>query len=287
MADYLTQEDYAPEKETSVEKLKRLREEKRTTDPKPPSFLLRLLTIDQIKALIDPNGPQTTRWTISHDVPDDKTLALSKAMLAAMVEYSRSEGKASKEELSQDITKEIFRKTFAWWLPYRVTLDGIVQCVLEVDPENKEILEIGSGRGLAARLLQNEGLKVYATDAEPYPPTNSFCSVETLNHRKALKKYEGVKTLMIGWPPGEREKGERMAVESLYYFTGAQIIYIGEPRGGKTATDTFFNLLDKPWWVLVKRLPVRRWPREVDCVYVYRYRRVREGMENLGKTGNE
>ena len=246
--------------ENPQDKLKRLLSFTRKEVPSN-ELTLRLLTIAQIRALVDVHGPKTCKWTINHEVPDSISAELSNSMIIGMAKC--------REKSNQEAEREVFRVTFGYWAPYRSTLDGIKQAITEIDPRYRQILEIGCGRGLAARLLQEEGINVYPTDISPYPASNSFTSIETLSHLKALKKYPDIKTLMICWPPKSGEQGDRLAAESLYHLKGVQFIYIGEPRGGRCGTEEFFNVLEKNWKLHV-RLPVRRWPRLTDCAYVYR-----------------
>jgi hypothetical protein len=55
--------------------------------------------------------------------------------------------------------------------------------------------------------------------------------------------------LFLCWPPGW---GDTMASNALAAFEqagGRRLIYIGEPRGGKTGDDAFFDALSARWSV--------------------------------------
>jgi hypothetical protein len=68
---------------------------------------------------------------------------------------------------------------------------------------------------------------------------------------RGLDEFEaelnGDSVLLLCWPPGW---GDPMASKALEMFEargGRQLIYVGEPKGGKTGDDAFFDRLHGRW----------------------------------------
>lgn len=122
---------------------------------------------------------------------------------------------------------------------------------------NRPVVELGAGRGYWARQLSRVGLTVSAYELEPpdktenvsFPSANGqsdvWYSVSDLSelHTDGLLDH----MLFLCWPPGW---GNTMASDALTAFEAAggnQLVYIGEPKGGKTANDAFFDALAASW----------------------------------------
>lgn len=122
---------------------------------------------------------------------------------------------------------------------------------------NGGVMELGAGRGYWAAQLEHSGIKVDAYDIEPpssvrgatYAASGSRSGTWTKVHNLAeLEPSEmGSRTLLLCWPPGW---GDTMASDILKTFEdagGEKLIYVGEPRGGKTGDDLFFDGLAARW----------------------------------------
>ncbi|ADD40677.1 hypothetical protein [Stackebrandtia nassauensis] len=131
-----------------------------------------------------------------------------------------------------------------------------VQWVSEVCG-SQTIVELGAGRGYWAKHLRQSGVTIDAYDIKP--PTSdqseTYAAPGVLPGTWAdvdvLEKLEpdelGARTLLLCWPPGW---GDTMASEALKTFEdagGEQLIYVGEPQGGKTGDDLFFDGLAARW----------------------------------------
>ncbi|WP_280460141.1 hypothetical protein [Nocardia carnea] len=119
------------------------------------------------------------------------------------------------------------------------------------------IVELGAGRGYWARLLADQGSTVRAFDSEPpdsianpsFPGASGqldvWYPVEGLQEFDSA--LDGDSVLFLCWPPGW---GNPMASEGLKLFEsrgGRRLIYVGEPKGGKTGDDAFFDRLSDAW----------------------------------------
>jgi hypothetical protein len=121
------------------------------------------------------------------------------------------------------------------------------------------VVELGAGRGYWASQLSQAGLQVNAYDVEP-PDTavnvsfdraagqrDIWFPVGTMDDAVFRSDGRADRVLFLCWPPGW---GNAMASETLADFTkagGTRMIYIGEPKGGKTGNDDFFDRLSSGW----------------------------------------
>ncbi|WP_073847607.1 hypothetical protein [Amycolatopsis sp. CB00013] len=148
----------------------------------------------------------------------------------------------------------LLQAAYAYAIPSPETLEWV-----STESAGRPLIELGSGRGYWAAQLAQRGLKIEAYDFEPPHATNnpSFPSaqgqrdewhqVRTMEEFQQQHQDQENTILFLCWPPGW---GNEMASDSLHAFEkagGAEMIYVGEPKGGKTANDQFFDLLSKNW----------------------------------------
>ncbi len=75
------------------------------------------------------------------------------------------------------------------------------------------------------------------------------------------------RVLLLCWPPYD----DPMARDALSAYGGDLVVYVGEPRGGCSGDDAFFDLLDRDWTLEHLHVPAR-WEGAYDDVAVYRRR---------------
>ncbi|MDG4790000.1 hypothetical protein O7626_29450 [Micromonospora sp. WMMD1102] len=124
---------------------------------------------------------------------------------------------------------------------------------------DRPILELGAGRGYWAAQLTRAGLAVRAFDSEPpdraqnvsFPRASgqpdTWHDVGDLPDFTSRLHNASDEVLFLCWPPGW---GDTMASDALVAFErarGQRLIFIGEPRGGKTGDDAFFERLTTGW----------------------------------------
>ncbi|WP_228001833.1 hypothetical protein [Nocardia australiensis] len=153
----------------------------------------------------------------------------------------------------------VLQAAYAYAIPAPETLRWIAEMC-----DGRRILEIGAGRGYWAGQLARTGVEVLAFDSEPpgiaqnlsFPAAAgqpaSWYRVGELGGLSRLRAAggEGEAVLLLCWPPGW---GNTMASEALASYRragGDRVIYIGEPRGGKTGDDAFFDALDAEWQLM-------------------------------------
>ncbi len=146
----------------------------------------------------------------------------------------------------------ILQAAYAYAIPSAETVRWIGEFA-----KGRRVLELGAGRGYWARLLDSAGIDVRAYDLEP-PDSSSNASfprvagsVDVWHSVGNLAQFgdeslsDGV--LLLCWPPGW---GDPMASTALKKFEaggGRRLVYIGEPRGGKTGDEPFFERLEEAW----------------------------------------
>jgi len=148
----------------------------------------------------------------------------------------------------------VLQATYAYPIPSPETLNWVGEFC-----EGRPLVELGAGRGYWAAQLSRAGLSVDAYDLEPpgQSANESFPhavgQADTWHRvgdaREAADRMRGSadSVLFLCWPPGW---GNPMASEALRSFEeqgGTRLVYIGEPKGGKTGDDAFFDALASRW----------------------------------------
>lgn len=126
--------------------------------------------------------------------------------------------------------RELVEK-YSWAVPN----DTVIQYITKAFDE---IAEIGAGEGYWARLLSENGATVHAFD----PDTDkTWYDVQRHNARSVKKSIENNPVLMV-WPP----VNDDLAKQVLDYGP-SHMLYVGEPSGGCTANDAFFEKLNREY----------------------------------------
>ena len=161
--------------------------------------------------------------------------------------------------------RRAFINEFGWSVPTQKAIEEIKQFT-----GTDTVLEVGSGFGLWAHLLQQSGVQVIPTDAfVPMdklhdPQTHTFTQVEKLKALDAVSQYATSNVLMLVWPL----YNDPMAYVALKNFKGNKVIYIGESEKGCTGDDNFCKLLNEEWKI-VKNINIPRWNDIHDQIYLY------------------
>lgn len=122
----------------------------------------------------------------------------------------------------------------------------------------RPLVELGAGRGYWAAQLAHAGIDVKAYDSEPPDKVDNVSFArggrqDVWHEVGGLDDFERDKAdlsdyvLFLCWPPGW---GNTMASEALAAFEkdgGSRLVFIGEPKGGMTGDDAFFDALSSGW----------------------------------------
>lgn len=114
-----------------------------------------------------------------------------------------------------------------------------------------EIVDMGAGKGYWSHLLEERGVDVSAYDIDP--PDETWTDVEECcisSHggwtEDVIKEICEAPTMTV-WPPLGGPVARRIAA-----IGPPHILYVGESRGGCTASDEFFDQLDKKYGLVGK-----------------------------------
>ncbi|SMD14110.1 hypothetical protein [Kibdelosporangium aridum] len=148
----------------------------------------------------------------------------------------------------------LLQAMYAYAIPSPETLDWVCQFC-----DGKPVVELGAGRGYWAAQLSHAGIVIDAYDSEPpdkadnvsFPATSGqkdvWSTVGTVQEYAQRLAASVDFVLLLCWPPGW---GATMASEALATFAdagGERVVFIGEPQGGKTGDDAFFEDLSARW----------------------------------------
>ncbi|MFI5715165.1 hypothetical protein [Nocardia sp. NPDC051750] len=146
----------------------------------------------------------------------------------------------------------ILQAAYAYAIPSPETLDWMTAF-----SDGRKVVELGAGRGYWARLLTDRGVMVQAFDSEPpdssanlsFPPTAGQPAVwfPVGGPGEFAAELDEDSVLFLCWPPGW---GNPMASRALELFEsrgGRRLMFVGEPRGGKTGDNPFFDRLSAAW----------------------------------------
>lgn len=224
-----------------------------------------------------------TLWTIITEFGPDPIFCneergYSCSSESSSVSDSDSEHNSSLEQSMKSITKSNtpfdrklrleyqkrspFTSFMAWAVPSPEAIVVIQQFV-----GSTPILEIGSGRGLWAHLLQLNQISVIPTDKTPRQMT--FTQIEPIEATSAVEKYlQPGGCLMICWPDHLSSYATEAVKRGLENGLLDKVIYIGEPRDGCTGDDEFHNILHQHF-IRVQQVAIPRWWGIHDTLNLY------------------
>jgi hypothetical protein len=146
----------------------------------------------------------------------------------------------------------ILQAAYAYAIPSPETIEWVTHFC-----GGRSLIEVGAGRGYWASQLSMAGLTVEAYELEPPDKVENISFPQSAGQTDVWYPVTAVDglgfdgradhVLFLCWPPGW---GNTMASDVLASFEssgGEQLIYIGEPKGGKTGDDAFFDALAAHW----------------------------------------
>jgi hypothetical protein len=153
---------------------------------------------------------------------------------------------------------------FSWAIPNAQA----IACLQKYSP----LIEIGAGRGYWAYMLSKVGGYIRCYDVRPkhsYSYTHGVQPAENwfpvlYGKPKKAKKFSD-HTLFLCWPP----YATNMAWESLNYYEGNTLAYIGEDDGGCTGDHKFHEQLANEWERL-ESVYIPQWSGIHDHLTIYK-----------------
>jgi len=156
------------------------------------------------------------------------------------------------------------------WCVRRYAFAIPTEAALETIARYAPIVELGAGNGYWTFLLRRRGVDCVAYDLAPpdrMPNPNVFrpFTWARVEHGDVdVLAGHGDRALLLCWPSYR----DPFAARALDEYSGTTLIYIGEARGGHTADDAFFDLLDCSWRI-VEEEALPNWPGTRDALTVY------------------
>ncbi len=108
------------------------------------------------------------------------------------------------------------------------------------------VVETGAGTGYWAWQMEQAGIDVAAYDPNEQTAVNHFAKrtwTTVLRDDASAVKHHPDRALFLCWP----SYSDPWAAQSLACYEGDLLIYAGEPEGGCTADDDFFQLIEAEW----------------------------------------
>lgn len=162
-----------------------------------------------------------------------------------------------------------FVNEYSWAIPEETAIKKIKSFV-----KGRNVLEIGSGLGLWAKLMQNAGIHVTPTEPLSMPKKDKgdfygkkepYTKMNDMDINKAMEQFGSSNdVLMLIWPP----YNDPLANNALKSFKGSSLIYIGEGSYGCTGDDNFHCALDNEWEE-VEEVDIPQWAGLHDRMYFY------------------
>lgn len=175
-------------------------------------------------------------------------------------------------ELSENATEG--EQRFLWYehiamCSYPVLFKRDINRICEALPEG-DILSVGCGSGYIEWCFEKYGnRRVIATDPridDRFGWLADWTEIIKVDAVDAMMRYQNADILMVSWAYPEDGNWD---FEALARFQGDWLIYLGEPAGGYTSTEMFFEELDYGW-ELQLLLPTARVPFLRDTAQVFR-----------------
>ena len=161
--------------------------------------------------------------------------------------------KLSPEEIDECAFELI--QAFSWVVPTEEALNKIA--------EFSHIVEIGAGRGYWAKLYSKLVQKVKCYDA--FPPQHPYYPVAE-GGPFVLRFFEEPWTLLICSPQYRSD----MVLESLRYYPGRNLIYIGDTKFSMNLPSVESVL--KTEWKQLEEIDLPNWPNSDNKLLVYERR---------------
>ena len=148
----------------------------------------------------------------------------------------------------------LLQAVYAYAIPSPETLEWIAAFCA-----GRQVVELGAGRGYWAAQMARSGIRVEAYDSEPPDKVENISfprsgvqagvwdNVVDLGELEWNAAGRADQVLFLCWPPGW---GSTMASAALAAFEksdGRRLIFIGQPQGGMTGDDAFFDALSAGW----------------------------------------
>lgn len=150
------------------------------------------------------------------------------------------------------LAQMVLQAAYSYGIPSPETIDWMREFC-----GDRPVFELGAGRGYWAAQLSRAGQAVYAYELEP-PDRVDNISFPRVTGQEAVWHpvssladmsfdHRSDQVLFLCWPPGWENPMASDALSAFEASGGERLVYIGEPRGGKTGDGAFFDALADRW----------------------------------------
>jgi len=163
----------------------------------------------------------------------------------------------------------ILQSVYAYAVPAPRTLDWVAEL-----STRRTVFELGAGRGYWAKVLADRGVAVRAFDSEPPDTTTNASFPGAIGQRDVWFQVDGSaefeadldddSVLLLCWPPGWGNPMASAALELFERRGGHHLIYVGEPKGGNTGDEPFFDRLSRNWLLASEERQYVSWWNSAD-----------------------
>ncbi|MGK5554343.1 hypothetical protein ACSNOI_22285 [Actinomadura kijaniata] len=164
----------------------------------------------------------------------------------------------------------LLQASYAYAIPAPQTIEWIAEFCAGLP-----VVDLGAGRGYWAAQMANAGLTVEAYDSDPPDKAANVSFPEAAGQADvwhpvgglaefADRAQSGDYTLFLCWPPGWEDPMSSEALATFEKAGGQRLVYIGEPKGGKTGNNAFFEGLSARWKLESADSKFVSWWREAD-----------------------
>ena len=150
------------------------------------------------------------------------------------------------------LAQMVLQAAYAYAIPSPETLDWMCQFC-----GDRPVFELGAGRGYWAAQLSRAGQDVSAYELEPPDQADNVSFPRATGQEAVWYSVNGLdrlhlddrsgQVLFLCWPPGWENPMASDALNAFESSGGDRLVYIGEPRGGKTGNSAFFDALEDRW----------------------------------------
>jgi len=181
-------------------------------------------------------------------------------------EYRKTHDLYLKNIMGDYYRRKQFIENYGWSVPTKEAIEKLKSFI-----GGEQVLEVGSGLGLWAKLMRDIGINIIATEMEPDSSKNNYIGervphteIERINGMEAISKYGNSGVLFISWPPYDNP----LANDIVKSFKGNKIIFVGEGSGGCTGDDSFFCTIQNQWQE-AGSVQIPRWTGIYDKIVLF------------------
>lgn len=144
---------------------------------------------------------------------------------------------------------------YGWFVPNKSCVSSLA--------ESDSVLEIGSGKGYLASVVNSNNGNIYATDIDP--PENSWVEVDEMSLDDIVDSPDSVPTtdtILTTWPPAD----STLDAEIVMNLDPSVLYYIGVLDSNITGSKQFSSTLSE--YKRVQKIEVNGWIKD-ECLHKF------------------